>query len=266
MSGRQRCARSAGIAEAVLAGEPLTAADSTHLAGCPACTRLAARVPSLESGIARAALALSIEGPIPAGVLDTGVVEAPIERPGAGSGLRVASLATVAAVAVAVTVIGLGMLRPPSVSPAPGVVDPVAEAARVVALLEAGGLTCADATLNKRLTPPLVGESCRAPAVTGVNRSAVIYTTATGETWVEGKVMVADRTNDAQVRPATDFLLDVAAAGIPESGQSITVRGYLGGWLDDRSRPRDQWVILGDRLIELEGSWAQGFVLRIGPP
>lgn len=261
-----RCARTAAIAEAVLSGEPLSPAARAHLAGCAVCTRLAARVPSLETGIARAAAALSANGPIPPGVLDAGVIETPIERPGAGIGLRMASLASVAAVAVAVTVIGLGLLRPPVVSPTPGTVDPIAEASRVLTALEAGGLACEQATLNKHLTPPLVGESCSAPAVEGIKRHAAVYTNAAGETWVEGGVEVSHHTDDAQVDPATEFLLQVAAAGIPDAGQSITVRGYLGGWLADRSRPRDQWVILGDRVIELEGSWTQGWVLRIGPP
>lgn len=264
MSARQRCARTAGILETLLAAEPLSTADRTHLDGCASCARFAARAPAFETGIARAALHLSSDGPIPAGVLDAGVVEAPIGAHGPRIGLRLATMAAAAGAAVLVTAIGLGFLRPTSVDPTPGAPDMSPNA--IAARLAASGIVCQEVTLEKHVTPPRVGHGCKPPASDGVERLASVYTTPSGETWLEAKAMVDDRADDAQVEPAIDFLLDVAAAGIPDAGQSITVRGYLGTWLSDRSRPRDQYMILGDRLVELEGSWAQGFVLRIGPP
>lgn len=265
MSARQRCDRSRMIVETLLAGEPLSAADRAHLDGCATCTRLAARVTTLEAGISRAAAALSADGPIPAGVLDGDVVEAPIGRTEPRIGLRLASLTAAAGVALLVTAIGLGFLRPASVSPTPGAPD--MSPAGIAGRLAARGMDCAEMTLEKHVTPPRVGYGCKpAATVAGVERMASAFQTPSGETWLEAGARVADRTDDAQVEPAIDFLLEAAAAGIPDAGQSITVRGYLDSWLSDRNRPRDQYMIVGERLVELEGSWAQGFVLRIGPP
>lgn len=264
MSVRQRCDRSGAIVETLLAGEPLAATDRAHLDACATCARLAARVTTLEAGIARAAAALSADGPIPAGVLDADVVEAPIGRRGPRIGLRLASLTAAAGVGLLVTAIGLGFLRPDTVAPTPAAPD--MSPAGIAARLASGGMDCAETTLEKHVTPPRVGYGCKPAPVAGVERMASVFETPSGETWLEAAAKVADRTDDAQVEPAIDFLLDAAAAGIPDAGQSITVRGYLGSWLSDRSRPRDQYMILGERLVELEGSWAQGFVLRIGPP
>lgn len=258
-----RCGRSAAIIEALLAGEPLAGADRAHLGGCAACTRLAARVPSLESGIARAAMTLSAAGPIPAGVIDAGIVEAPIGRERGRIGLRLASMAAVAGVAALVTAIGLGLLRPASTNPPPGAVE--LGPAAIVGRLEAAGLACAEVTLEKQITPPRVGHACKPPPLVGVDRYASVFTTPSAETWLQAMAMVDDRADDAQVRPAVAFLLDAASAAIPDPSQATTVRGFLGTWLADRHAPRDLWVILGDRVVELEGSWAQGFTLRIGP-
>jgi hypothetical protein len=262
VSERTRCGRTAAIVERLLDGEPLSAGERGHLAGCPICTRRSARVASLESGIARAAVALAGGARVPAGVLDPRVVEPPVADGGRHGMLRLASLAAVAAAAVTITVVGLGMLRAP-VAPTPG--SPDMSAAGVAARLTEMGLRCEEKPLGWYSSPPMTGHVCGAPKMRDVERFASTYTDGSGVTWLELKATVADRHDDALVGPATEFLLDGVSIVFSDPIELATVRAQLAGFLSDRLTYHDNRLFVGGRLVELEGSWSQGFVVRVGP-
>ncbi len=262
MSDRTRCGRTAGIIERMLDGEPLGASERAHLAGCPVCTRRTARVTSLEAGISRAALAVAGEARIPAGVLDPRVVEPPVVERGWSGLLRLASLAAAAAVAVTITAVGLGVLRAP-VAPAPG--SPDMSAAGVADRLIQMGLRCEEKPLGRYTSPPMTAHVCAAPKLRDVERYGSTYTDGSGVTWLELQVTVADRHDDALVAPATAFLLDGVATVFSDPVELTTVRGQLAGILSDRLTYHDNRLFVGGRLVELEGSWSQGFVVRVGP-
>ncbi|MEO8245578.1 MAG: hypothetical protein ABI622_00525 [Chloroflexota bacterium] len=262
MTTRTRCGRTAAIIERLLDGEPLGAAERAHLDGCPVCTRRSARATALDARITRAALAVAGEARIPAGVLDPRVVEPPVvERAGHGL-LRLASLAAAAAVAVTITAVGLGMLRAP-VAPTPG--SPDMTAAGIAAQLSEMGLTCEEKPLGWYSAPPMTAHVCGAPKLRNVERYASTYTDGSGVTWLELKATVTDRHDDALVEPATAFLLDGVGIVFSDPVELTTVRGQLAGFLSDRLTYHDNRLFVGGRLVELEGSWSQGFVVRIGP-
>lgn len=262
MSGPARCGRTAAIIERLLDGEPLTAAERAHLEGCPVCTRRSARATSLDAGIARAALAVAGGARIPAGVLDPRVVEPPVVAHGGHGLLRLVSLAGAVAVAVTITAVGLGVLRAP-VAPSPGTPDMTA--AGVAERLTEMGLTCQEKPLGWYSAPPMTGHVCGAAKMRDVERYASTYTDGSGVTWLELKATVTDRHDDGQVRPATSFLLDGVGTVFSDPVELTTVRGQLAGFLSDRLTYHDNRLFVGGRLIELEGSWSQGFVVRIGP-
>jgi hypothetical protein len=262
VSERTRCGRTAAIVERLLDGEPLAAGERAHLAGCPVCTRRTARVTSFDAGIARAALAVAGDARIPAGVLDPRIVEPPVAERGRGRLLRLGSLAAAAAVAVAITAVGLGVLRAP-VAPVPG--SPDMSAAGVAARLTEMGLRCEEKPLGWYSSPPMTGHICAAPKLRDVERYASTYTDGSGVTGLELKATVADRHDDALVAPATAFLLDGVGTVVSDPIELTTVRGQLAGILSDRLTYHDNRLFIGGRLVELEGSWSQGFVVRIGP-
>lgn len=265
MSGRPRCDRTVDIIDGLLAGDPPTADVRAHLATCAACARAAARIPAFEARIARAATELSSAGPIPSGVLDHGVVEAPLAHPAPHRGLRLGVLGGAMVAAALVTAVGLGLIRP---APAPNVTSPDLSVDGIVTRLEVTGITCEPKTLDKLASPPLVGEYCGAPdapGAAGTDRLASVFVNAQGETWVEAKATVTDRHDDAQVAAASTFLLDVARAGIQDPDDVGRVTASFTEMFADRLLPRDVRIDLGKRVVFLQGSWSQGWQLRIGP-
>ena len=257
-----RCTRSAAIVERLLDGELLTANERRHLEGCPICTRLAARAPALDAGIARAAGELAGVTRIPVGVLDPPIVEPPVARRRSGGGWRMAAFASAATAAVVITAVGLGMLRAPA-APTPGATD--LSPAGIATRLTAQGLRCTEKSLSWSSGAPMVGQVCGAPQLAGVERFATAYMDRSGDTWLEAKAVVRDRDNDAQVRPATRFLLDAIAAVITDPGELAEAQGQVAYQLSDTLHAHDNRIWVGGRLVELEGSWSQGFVIRIGP-
>ena len=262
MNDRTRCGRSPAILERLLDGEPLSAAERTHLDRCAICARRVARVGFLESGIAQAALAVAGAARIPAAVLDPRVVEPPVVERGRHGLLRLGSLAAAAVVAVALTAVGLGVLRAPA-TPTPG--RPDMSAAAVAARLTEMGLTCEQKPLGWYGAPPMTGYVCSAAKMLNVERYGSAYTDRSGVTWLELKATVTDRHDDALVGPATAFLLEGVATVFSDPVELTTVRGQLAGFLSDRLTYHDNRLFVGGRLVELEGSWSQGFVVRIGP-
>ena len=262
MSERTRCGRTAAIVERLLDGEPLAAGERAHLAGCPLCARRTARVTSLDAGIARAALAVAGEARIPAGVLDPRVVEPPVVAGGRSRLLRLGTLAAAAAAAVAITAVGLGVLRAP-VAPTPG--SPDMSAGGVADRLIQMGLRCEEKALGWYSAPPMTAHVCTAAKLRDVERYASTYTDGSGVTWLELKTTVGDRHDDALVGPATAFLLDGVGTVFSDPVELTTVRGQLAGILSDRLTYHDNRLFVGGRLVELEGSWSQGFVVRVGP-
>lgn len=262
MIARDRCRRTAAIIERLLDGEPLSAGERAHLEGCPACTRRSARATTLDAGIARAALAVAGGARIPAGVLDPRVVEPPVDQRRGHGLLRLASFAAAAVVAVTITAVGLGVLRAPA-TPAPG--SPDMTATGVAARLTEMGLRCQEKPISWYTAPPMTGHVCSAPKLLDVERYASTYTDGSGVTWLELKATVADRHDDALVAPATAFLLDGVGTVFSDPVELTTVRGQLAGILSDRLTAHDNRLFVGGRLVELEGSWSQGFVVRIGP-
>ena len=262
MSDRARCGRTAAIVERLLDGEPLGTSERAHLADCPVCTRRTARVTTLDAGIARAALAVAGEARIPAGVLDPRVVEPPVVERGRSGLLRFGALAAAAAAAVAITAVGLGMLRAP-VAPVPG--SPDMSAAGVAARLTEMGLTCEEKPLGRYSSPPMTAHVCAAARMPEVERYASTYTDGSGVTRLELKATVVDRHDDALVAPATAFLLDGVGTVFSDPVELTTVRDQLAGILSDRLTYHDNRLFVGGRLVELEGSWSQGFVVRVGP-
>lgn len=257
-----RCTRSAAIVERLLDGEPLTADERRHLDGCATCARLAARAPTLDAGIARAAGDLAGGTRIPAGVLDPRIVEPPVERRRARAGWRVAAFAGATMAAVVLTAVGLGMLRAPA-TPTPGAPD--TSPAGIAARLTEQGLSCREKSLRWSSGPPMVGHVCAAAVLPGVERFATAYVDRSGMTWLEAKAVVKDRDDDAQVRPATRFLLDAIAAVITDAGELAEAQGQVAYQLSDTLHAHDNRIWVAGRLVELEGSWSQGFVIRIGP-
>ena len=262
MSVRTRCGRTAAIVERLLDGEPLAATERHHLEGCAVCTRRTARVTAFDAGIARAALAVAGDARIPAGVLDPRVVEPPVVDARSRGVLRLASLVAAAAVAVTITIVGLGMLRAP-VAPTPGSLD--MSAAGVAGRLAEMGLRCEEKPLGWYSAPPMTGYVCGAPKLRGVERFASTYTDGSGVTWLELKAAVHDRHADALVAPATTFLVDGVGTVFSDPVELATVRAQLAGFLSDRLTYHDNRLFVGGRLVELEGSWSQGFVVRVGP-
>ncbi len=264
MSGRPRCERTVQIVENLLAGDPPTAEERAHLATCAACTRAAARVPAFEARIARATAELSAAGPIPSGVLDHGVVEAPVAAT-RGRGLRLGLLAGAVAAAALVTAVGLGLLR---AAPGPNVTSPDLSVEGIVSRLTMTGIACQAKTLDKLASPPIIGQYCAAPKgpdIGKVERLASVYLNPQGDTWVEAKAMVADRHDDAQVAAASTFLLDAARAAITNPDDQARLTASMSEMFADRLLPRDVRLEFGNHVVFLQGSWSQGWQLRIGP-
>jgi hypothetical protein len=265
MSGQPRCERTVAIVEHLLAGDPPTAEERAHLATCAACARAAARVPAFEARIARAAAELSTGGPIPSGVLDHGVVDPPVAEAPRGRVMRLGLLGGAVAAAALVTAIGLGLLRP---APGPSVTSPDLSVEGIVSRLTVTGITCEAKTLDKLASPPLVGQYCavpKGPSDAKVERLASVYLSAQGETWVEAKASVADRHDDAQVAAASTFLLDAARAAVTNPDDQARLTASMAEMFADRLLPRDVRMELGNRVVFLQGSWSQGWQLRIGP-
>ena len=265
MSGRPRCDRTLEIVESLLAGDQPTADERAHLATCAACTRAAARVPALEARIARAAADLSASGPIPSGVLEHGVVEAPVAATRRSRGLRLGLLGGAVAAAALLTAVGLGLLRS---APGPNVTSPDMSVDGIVSRITITGIACQAKTLDKLASPPIVGQYCAAPKggdTRDVERLASVYVNPQGDTWLEAKASVADRHDDAEVAAASTFLLDAARAAVTNPDDQARLTASMSEMFADRLLPRDVRLTFGDRVVFLQGSWSQGWQLRIGP-
>ncbi len=260
MTVSRRCRHSAAIVEQLLDGQPPTAEQRNHLGGCAVCSRVAARVPALERAIAAAAGDAAGTVRIPDRATDPAIME-PAVGPARSRSWRLAGVGAVAFAAV-LTAVGLGLVRS-GVEPAPAAPD--VTPAGIGQRIEALGLTCAEKTLNAYSTPPLIGQVCKAPELDGMQRSAYAWTDAHGTTRLEATAMVASRDSSDQVQHATRYLLDAAATVVLDPVELTTAQGFLAMELSDLLHPHDNRLTVGDRLVELEGSWSQGFTVTIGP-
>ena len=133
------------------------------------------------------------------------------------------------------------------------------------------GIACQAKTLDKLASPPLVGEYCGAPEAAGTAGTwsgwRLCLVNPQGDTWLKAKASVADRHDEPRSLPRARSCSTLARAAVAEDPDDAgrLVGADVTEMFADRLLPRDVRLDLRERGVFLQGSWSQGWQLRIGP-